>query len=264
MNANSSQPDVFLLALALRVQALTKHFNGVKALDGVSLEVRAGEVVALIGPNGAGKTTLFNIITGFIAADGGQVQVNGNDVTHLRPHLMAKRGVARTFQNVRLIGGLTALDNVMLSFVGNPGEAIFTGLALRPRRVGEMEASYRIKARELLAEVGLEEKASDLARELSYGQQKLLTIACALAASPAILLLDEPVAGVNPDLIVQILELVRREAAKGRAIVLIEHNMQAVEEVAGRAIFMDAGRKIVEGTPSSVMADPRVLEAYLE
>ena len=248
----------------LSVRGLSKSFDGIAALSGFEMEAHSGEIVALIGPNGAGKTTLFNIITGFIAADGGQVQVNGNDVTHLRPHLMAKRGVARTFQNVRLIGGLTALDNVMLSFIGNPGEAIITGLALRPKIVRNKEASYRVKARELLAEVGLKEKATDLARELSYGQQKLLTIACALAASPSILLLDEPVAGVNPDLIVQILELVRKEAAKGRAIVLIEHNMQAVEEVAGRAIFMDAGRKVIEGTPSSVMADPRVLEAYLE
>lgn len=248
----------------MSVHGLTKSFDGVLALDGFDLDVYCGDIVALIGPNGAGKTTLFNIITGFLRADSGIVKVGTDNVTDWVPHRMIRCGVARTFQNLRLIGGISALANVQLSFPHQRGEALVKGLTFSPRATARQERSNRDEAREILAEVGLEEKSDDLAANLSYGQQKLLTMACVLATGADIYLLDEPVAGVHPKLIETILELVRKLASSGKTVVLIEHNIYAVQEVAARAVFMDAGKKIAEGTPTEVLKDERVLEAYLE
>jgi len=252
------------LPVALEVVKLSKTFDGIVALDSFDLEVNPGEIVALIGPNGAGKSTLFNIVTGFLRADSGSVFVRGKNVTNFPPHRMDEVGIARTFQNLRLISGISALANVQLSFPRQNGEHLIRGLTLKPRRVSLEERENREKALELLEDVGLKGKAFDLAGNLSYGQQKLLTLACVLAMGADILLLDEPVAGVAPQLIDIILGKIRALSQAGKTIVLIEHNIYAVEKVADRVVFMDAGRKVAEGTPSEVLTNPQVLEAYLE
>lgn len=248
----------------LKVVDLTKHFDGVTALDSFNLDVCRGEIVALIGPNGAGKTTLFNIITGFLRADSGRISLLARDISKLPPHRMVSTGVARTFQNLRFIGGITAQDNVLLSLPNQLGQGIVVGLTFKPRAVAQQEVANHITAKKILAQVSLADKASDLARNLSYGQQKLLTLACVIATGADILLLDEPVAGVAPQLIDSILETVRRLARSGKAIILIEHNIHAVKQLAHRAVFMDAGKKIAEGSPSAVLENKLVIEAYLE
>ena len=248
----------------LNVIDLTKTFDGVIALDSFDLEVNHGEIVALIGPNGAGKTTLFNIVTGFLRADSGSIFVKGRNVTNLPPHRMDEVGVARTFQNLRLIGGISALANVQLSFPNQTGEHLLRGIVLSAMRVARQERENRAKAFEILKEFGLEEKAFDLAGNLSYGQQKLLTFACVLAMGADILLLDEPVAGVAPQLVEVILDKIRWLANSGKTIILIEHNIHAVERVADRVVFMDAGKKVVEGAPAEVLQNAQVLKAYLE
>lgn len=246
----------------LLARRLSKRFGGVTALDDFSFQVAAGEVVGLIGPNGAGKTTLFNVLTGYLRADAGELEVKGQRLPRPIPHRMLGCGVARTFQGLRLIGGITALDNVLLSFPHQRGEYV-SRLWLAPRAIARQERTNTEQAREHLKRVGLAQKETHLARELSYGQQKLLSLACALATGAQIMLLDEPVAGVHPRIIELILALIGELAAGGKAVVLIEHNVRAMERVATRAIFMDQGRKIAEGTPAEVLADERVLEAYL-
>ncbi len=248
---------------ALRTRGLSKRFDGVVALDSFDLEVARGEIVALIGPNGAGKTTLFNVLTGFLRADAGGFELGGRRFTRTVPHQLLRHGVARTFQDLRLIGGLSALDNVLLACPHQRGESLWR-LAAAPRAIAAQEREGRELAHQLLGRVGLEAKAGDLARQLSYGQQKLLTMACALATGAGLLLLDEPVAGVHPRIIERILALVRELAAEGRTAVLIEHNVEAVRRVAGRLVFMDQGRKVAEGAPEQVLSDERVLEAYLK
>jgi ABC-type branched-subunit amino acid transport system ATPase component len=236
----------------------------VKAVDGLDMEVSRGEIVALIGPNGAGKTTLFNIITGFLRADSGRVEAGGKDITHWHPYRLVEVGVARTFQDLRLIGAVSALANVQLAFPRQLGESLVKGLSLSPRAVASQERGNRDAALAILQEIGLGDKASDLAAHLSYGQQKLLSLACVLATSAEILLLDEPVAGVHPDLIEVILEKIRSLSRAGKTVVLIEHNISAVEKVADRVVFMDAGSKVTEGTPDEVLSYEHVLEAYLD
>jgi ABC-type branched-subunit amino acid transport system ATPase component len=247
----------------LKVSGLTKRFGGVTALADFDLALSGGEVVALIGPNGAGKTTLFNLLTGFLDPDGGKMLVRGRGLNRIAPHRALGLGLARTFQDLRLIGGITALDNVTLAFPRQRGESL-AGLALFPRAVARQERKQRERALELLSRVDLAHKARDLARNLSYGQQKLLTLACVLATGAEMLLLDEPVAGVHPRVIARILALISELAAQGKAVLLIEHDMRAVAQIAQRIVFLDEGRKVSEGPPGDVLKDPRVLEAYLE
>jgi ABC-type branched-subunit amino acid transport system ATPase component len=232
-------------------------------LAGFSCDLRQGEVLGLIGPNGAGKTTLFNIVTGFIAPEAGRVLLKGSDITSLAPCELANRGIARTFQNVRLIRQLSVVDNVLLSFRCQPGESL-GNVFFRWKKTRRHEAANRREAAWLLEEAGLPEKAGDSAENLSYGQQKLLSIICCLAAKAELLLLDEPVAGIAPEMKERILEIVKRLPAQGKSVVLIEHDMDAVSSVCNRVIFMDVGRKVCEGTPEEVRNDPRVIEAYLE
>ncbi|MCH7472264.1 ABC transporter ATP-binding protein [bacterium] len=249
--------------LRLRTRGLTKRFGGLTALDQFNLDIRGGEIVALIGPNGAGKTTLFNVLTGFLRADSGTIEFDGKPVHKVVPHRVLGHGVARTFQGLRLIGRITALENVLLSYTRQRGEHLGWLFAM-PRTVSLQELKNRDEAFGLLERVGLAEKAGDLASQLSYGQQKLLTMACVLATAAGVLLLDEPVAGVHPRIIERILVLLRELAGAGKAILLIEHNMRAVEGVAERVVFMDEGCKLAEGTPAEVLRNERVLEAYLK
>jgi ABC-type branched-subunit amino acid transport system ATPase component len=247
----------------LEIEGLEKNFDGVRALDGLSCSIGTGEIVGLIGPNGAGKTTLFNVITGFIGADRGKAAFRGRNLIGRPPYRIANIGIARTFQDLRLIRRLSVLDNVLLSFRNQPGERL-RNVFFRWRTSARREAQNRKAGFSLLEQAGLADKADDPAENLSYGQQKLLSLLCCLAAGAELLLLDEPVAGIAPEMIEKILSMIRGLPAQGKTVILIEHNMDAVMQVCSRVIFMDAGTVVSEGTPEQVRNDPRVIEAYLD
>lgn len=247
----------------LQVTELSKNFDGVRALADFSCEVREREILGLIGPNGAGKTTLFNVVTGFIDPEEGQVIFRGIDVTHLAPYRRANQGIARTFQNLRLIRQLSVLDNVLLSFRDQPGEVLANAF-FRSKKSRQHEAVNRREANQLLEEAGLAGKAADLAGNLSYGQQKLLSLVCCLAARTELFLLDEPVAGIAPEMRKKILGVIRELPTNGKSVILIEHDLDAVMQTCDRVVFMDAGTKVSEGTPQEVRNDPKVIEAYID
>ncbi|MGB7062365.1 MAG: ABC transporter ATP-binding protein [Candidatus Zixiibacteriota bacterium] len=247
----------------LEINGLAKNFDGVRALSDFSCSLRQGEILGLIGPNGAGKTTLFNVITGFLPADGGKVVLKGKDVTGAPPHQLTDSGVSRTFQSLRLIRQISVLDNVLLSFRQQPGERLWN-LFFRRGKSRNQEVVNCEEAMRLLEETSLERKADDPAEDLSYGQQKLLSLVCCLAAKSDVLLLDEPVAGIAPEMIERILEIIRTLPSRGKSVILIEHNLDAVMQICDRVVFMDAGAKVSEGTPDEVRNDPRVIEAYID
>lgn len=247
----------------LHMRNLNKHFDGITALDDFSCALAEGEILGVIGPNGAGKTTLFNVLTGFIAPDSGQVFLHETNLTRLSPHKRARLGIARTFQNLRLIRRISVLENVLLFFKDQPGERL-SNVFFRHGKCRVQEARNREKALSLLHQVGLGQKINDPAEALSYGQQKLLSIVCCLAADTHVLLLDEPVAGIAPEMIDKILQVIQCLPKQGKSVMLIEHNLDAVMQVCSRVVFMDAGAKISEGTPQQVRDDPRVIEAYID
>lgn len=241
---------------------LRRHFGGVKAVDGASFTVRRGSVTSLIGPNGAGKTTAFNLVTGFARPDGGRVRFDGREVTNRRPDQLARAGMVRTFQLTRVLGKMTVLDNVMLAAGDQPGEHFVR--ALWPRSWRGRETQVRERAMGMLGEVGLEAKAADYAATLSGGQRKLLELARALMARPTLVMLDEPMAGVNPTLgrqLLAYLERLRREA--GLTVLFIEHDMEVVMGVSDEVVVMGEGRVIMQDRPDVVRRDQRVIDAYL-
>lgn len=245
----------------LKTHNLRKHFDGTKAVDRVSLCIERGSIVSLIGPNGAGKTTLFNMVTGFLPLDDGKVFFEGRDVTRMAAFRRARLGMGRTFQEMRLIRRLSSLENVWLALPNQKGETVIGALLGRHKRE---EKQRRAEAMGWLEYVGIAETANQLAGDLSYGQQKLLSVACCLALRAKLLLLDEPVAGVNPALVERILELLQRlRREEGKTIVLIEHNMDAVMKISDRVVAMDEGCIIADGTPEEVRESAAVIEAYL-
>jgi branched-chain amino acid transport system ATP-binding protein len=245
----------------LDISSLSRSFGGLVAVDKVTMSIQAGEVVALVGPNGAGKTTLFNLITGFLHQDSGTIRLKGQLMTGRPPHYVALAGVSRTFQDLRLFRRMPVLENVLLGFKLQTGESIAAAL-LTTRWRREDEARRR-DATALLELVGLDANASQPAEALSYGQQKLLTISMCLASDPELLLLDEPIAGVQPEMKTKIGSLVRRMPTSGKSILFIEHNLEAVQEIADRVIVMAEGGIIAEGPPQLVLRLPQVIEAYL-
>ncbi len=249
------------MAPKLVCKDISKRFGSVQAADKVSVEFPSSGIVGLVGPNGAGKTTLLNILTGFVQADAGRCFVGEHEVTLLAPHRIARCGVARTFQDLRLILRMPVLDNVMLARPSPPGETLLGALV----RVGVAagEAKNRSEAMRLLKFVGLEDKATVLAGELSYGQQKLLTLVCCLAEDAEILLLDEPVAGLHPEAAAKILGLLCELREAGKLIVFIEHDLSAVRQVSDYVIVMDHGQVIAQGTPNGVLSRQGIVEAYL-
>ena len=246
----------------LEIDKLHKRFDGIKALDNFSCSIQQREIVGIIGPNGAGKTTLFNVITSFTSPDHGQVLFHGNNLLRISPHRVARIGIARTFQNLRLIYDLNVLDNVLLSFRNQPGEHLFNSL-FRWKASKKVEEKNIEIALSLLRDAGLIEKYKDAAMALSYGQQKLLSIVCCLAMDADLLLLDEPVAGIAPEMKEKILLIISELANKEKSIMLIEHDFDAIMRICNRVIFMDVGKNICEGTPEQVRNDPRVIEAYI-
>ena len=246
----------------LSVDGVSKRFGGLAALDEVSLSVRTGEIYGLIGPNGAGKTTLFNCMTGLYSVTSGEVRLDGGPVHNRKAHEIVKRGFARTFQNIRLFANMTALENVMVGRHVRT-HANVLGAVLRCKRTRDEEAAIRSRARELLDYVGLGGKERFLASHLSYGDQRRLEIARALATEPKLLALDEPVAGMNPAERQQMRELFLKVRAGGVTLLLIEHDVKLVMGLCDRVAVLDYGRKIAEGDTSSVQQDPAVIAAYL-
>ena len=246
----------------LELRNVTKSFGGVRAVDGVSLGFEQGRITGLIGPNGAGKTTLFNLVSGFLQPDAGIIQCRGKVINRQPPWRIARTGVGRLFQDVRLFQRMTALDNIMTAFQRQAGENPLATVFGR-WVVTRQERERSLKATELLQFVGLAGKADDLAEDLSYGQQKLLSIARLLAADADVLLLDEPTAGVNPSMVSVLLEVIRQLAQSGKTVIFIEHNMNVVVEIADWLFFLDDGQVTDFGAPQDVLGNPEVRKAYI-
>ncbi len=244
-------------------QSLSVHFDGVVALADFSCTVGEREIVGLLGPNGAGKTTLFNVMTGLIVPDSGAAEFRGQALVGRPAHKIANMGIARTFQDIRLVRRITVLENILLCFNDQPGERLFD-VFFRPGLCKHHETGNYKKACGLLETAGLSDKANDLADNLSYGQQKLLSLVCCLATNAELLLLDEPVAGIAPEMTERILAIIADLPRQKKSAVVIEHDIDAVKGIAHRMVFMDAGRKICEGTPDRVLNDPRVIKAYID
>lgn len=247
----------------LNIQQLTKSFGGLSALVDVDLTIKAGELVGLIGPNGAGKTTVFNIITGVYRPDRGRIIFDENDIAGLLPHTICQRGIARTFQNIRLFKDLTVLDNVKIALHKDVGYGIPAAI-LRLPSFYRGEETIEEKALQYLDIFGLEEKKREIASSLPYGEQRRLEIARAMATHPRLLILDEPAAGMNPQETQSLMALIRwvRDEFK-LTILLIEHDMSLVMGVCERIYVLDYGQIIAQGVPQEIRNNPRVIEAYL-
>ena len=246
----------------LSVTRVTKRFGGVEALAECTLSVAEGSITGLIGPNGAGKTTLFNVVSGLTSADAGEIRLGADRIDGLPPHMIARRGVGRTFQIPRPLGRMTVLENVLVYAHDQPGERlarVFTASG----RVRAEERRARERAQEILAAVDLAHLAGAPAQTLSGGQKKLLELARVLMSDPRLILLDEPGAGVNPTLMHSLVEAIRALRDAGRTFLLIEHDMDLVTELCDPVIVMAQGRKLMEGPFAELRRDTRVLEAYL-
>lgn len=248
--------------MVLEIKKISKNFGGIQALTDVSFLIEQGEVLGLIGPNGAGKTTMFNMITAMFPPSSGEIAFMGQSLSGLKPHEITKRGICRTFQNIRLFSELTVRENVM---VGNHCR-LTTGVlqsVFRTKYQKQEEENVLKSSDEILEIVGLSEYSQTIAKNLSYGQQRRLEIARALASQPTLLLLDEPAAGMNEKETNDLFDLIKKIQALNITILLIEHDMPLVMRICSRIVVLNFGKKIAEGTPSSIQNNKEVIEAYL-
>lgn len=250
------------MSAVLRADGIRKAYRGVVALDGVSIELPRGSITGLIGPNGSGKSTLFDCICGFQARDAGSVMLDGHDLAGLPPQRIARMGLRRTFQQLRVFPELTLKQNLLTAAQAAPGFSYLSEL-LRTPAVRMHERQMKERADEMLEEIQLTRLADAPAGGLSYGQKKLLELGMALMNEPKLLMLDEPMAGVNPTLVEGLKETLLRVNRRGIALLIVEHNLKLVFEISQRIYVLEQGRLLVEGTPSQVAQDDRVIEAYL-
>ena len=246
----------------LQVQNLYKEFDGIKAVDDLSFTIDENSIVALVGPNGSGKTTVFNIVCGFLKPGKGKIFLDGKNIIFLNPFRIARLGIGRTFQNIRLFPQISALDNVMLGLSYETGER-FSAALLQTKRMKREEADNVKKAEELLEFTGLSEKRDSPAENLSHGQRKLLELARILALEPKIFLLDEPIAGLFPEAKRTMFGLIRKLKENGKTILFIEHDLHSVMDIAEKIIVLDHGKKIAEGASQEIRQNREVLKAYL-
>lgn len=246
----------------LEASDVRKAYRGVTALDGVSIRVAKGSITGLIGPNGSGKSTLFDCITGFQAKDGGRVQLDGQDISGWAPQTIARKGLRRTFQQLRFFPELTVFENLLVAAQSEPGFSYFSEV-LRTARVRAHEAAMRARAASILEEIKMAPQSNALGASLSYGQKKLMELGMALMTEPKLLMVDEPMAGVNPTLVEGLKHELLKVRERGITLLIVEHNLKLVFEICDWLYVLDQGRLLAQGTPTDVAHDERVMQAYL-
>jgi branched-chain amino acid transport system ATP-binding protein len=245
----------------LSVAGVAVRFGGLQALTDTSFSIARGRITCLVGPNGAGKTTIFNVVTGFLRPGAGSVSFQGRMLTGMGPQAIVRAGIARTFQNLRLFVDLTASDNVATALPGQFGEEPL-GAIFRPLRTARGQARRREQARAILAHVGLADRSDEFVRNLSYGEQKLLTVARVLATGAELLLLDEPASGLASGALDRVMALLRRLQDEGKTLLVVEHNTRVVQRIADDVLFLHQGRLMAQGTPEQIISDPKLAEIY--